>query len=175
MYRFSRSLLVPRYAAVVYYFWCWYSGVWCESLSFRGVGLWAVSINSFKPSPPPGWYSVSDLPSVGLCWVGDGDLSYASQTGRSTTDIQSNGWTKYRRVRQKRKQINMIGRVLSCASNCAALCIITFRGILLAIAYRSSYLCCNCESTTAVSYNFSRSLLMDISIESRSATRGMLA
>lgn len=114
-------------------------------------------------------------PLSGCVGFGDGDLSYVSQTGRSTTDIQSNGWTKYRRVRQKRKQINMIGRVLSCASNCATLCIITFRGILLAIAYRSSYLCCNCESTTAVSYNFSRSLLMDISIESRSATRGMLA
>lgn len=46
--------------------------------------------------------------SLSGCFV-DGDLSFASQTGRSTTDIQSNGWIKYQRVRQKRKQINMIG------------------------------------------------------------------
>ena len=50
--------------------------------------------------------------SLSGCVVVDGDLSYASQTGRSTTDIQSNGWIKYQQVHQKRKQINMSGRVL---------------------------------------------------------------
>ena len=159
-YRFSRLLI--RHLAML-----------PRSFVIFGVGVptcganlylsWGVIVGDFN-SKPVGFhlgYSVSDLLSIALRCVGcgDGDLSFASQTGRFTTDIQSNGWIKYQRVRQKRKQINV------CRVD------VTYHLGAYYFAYMLNYVCFKCF----ISYDLSRILFMDISIKSRSAARGMLA
>ena len=108
-YRFSR--LLTRYLAMLRSFVIF--GVDVLARPFVGCDYGRFPIP--QPCHAPSLVIRFRTCSRSGCFV-DGDLSYASQTGRSTTDIQSSGWIKYQRVRQKRKQINMIGRVLSCAA-----------------------------------------------------------